>query len=148
MALWLVRAGRHGEREDFALENNVVVIGWDALKDLSGISSRDELIRVMAEAYPDEKPKARLNYASQIWAFVGRIQEGDWVALPLKRRSAIAIGEVTGGYRYVAGNPEGARHVRPVRWIDTDIPRSRFDQDILNPLQKPIGFCYAEADLK
>lgn len=131
MALWLVRAGRHGEREDFALENNVVVIGWDGLKDLSAISSRDELVRVMAEVYPDEKPKARLNYASQIWAFVGRIQEGDWVVLPLKKRSAIAIGQITGGYKYEAGNPEGARHTRPVKWLDTDIPRSRFDQDIL-----------------
>ncbi len=77
MALWLVRAGRHGEREDFALENNVVVIGWDALKDLSGISSRDELIRVMAETYPNEKPKARLNYASQIWAFAGQFQKAE-----------------------------------------------------------------------
>ncbi|WP_287962965.1 hypothetical protein [Alcanivorax sp.] len=74
MALWLVGAGRHGEREDFALENNVVVIGWDGLEDLSAISSRDDLVRVMAEVYPDGKPKARLNYASQVWAFVGRPQ--------------------------------------------------------------------------
>jgi len=67
MALWLVRAGRHGEREDFALEHNVVVIGWDGLKHLSALSSRVELVQVMAEAYPDEKPKARLNYASPIF---------------------------------------------------------------------------------
>ena len=29
MALWLVRAGSHGEREDFAIQNKVAVIGWD-----------------------------------------------------------------------------------------------------------------------
>ena len=31
MALWLVRAGRHGERENMALENGLAFIGWEEL---------------------------------------------------------------------------------------------------------------------
>ena len=37
MALWLVRAGKRGEQEEFALNNRVAVIGWDDLPDLSQI---------------------------------------------------------------------------------------------------------------
>jgi len=38
MSVWLVRAGKNGEREDFALENGVAVIGWDELPDLARAS--------------------------------------------------------------------------------------------------------------
>ena len=37
MAVWLVRAGRNGERESFALEENLAVIGFDDLPDLSHV---------------------------------------------------------------------------------------------------------------
>jgi restriction system protein len=43
MSLWLVRAGRHGEQEQGALEYNVVAIGWNEFSDLSDIKTRDEL---------------------------------------------------------------------------------------------------------
>ncbi|WP_346864991.1 hypothetical protein [Methanocalculus sp. MSAO_Arc2] len=35
MTLWLVRAGRYGEREQLALEKKIAVIGWDDVPDLS-----------------------------------------------------------------------------------------------------------------
>ena len=57
MTLWLIRAGRYGEREDFALENKLAVIGWDNLPDLSRIENREELAEILAEKYPDEKAK-------------------------------------------------------------------------------------------
>ena len=53
MAVWLVRAGRDGEREDVALEKGLAVIGWPRLPDLTGIRSRDELETLMRDAYPD-----------------------------------------------------------------------------------------------
>ena len=43
---------------------------------------------------PDEKPKAIINGVSQINAFVHRIAKGDWVVLPLKHKSAIAVDSV------------------------------------------------------
>ena len=33
MTVWVVRAGRDGQREEFALDNNMVLIGWDELSD-------------------------------------------------------------------------------------------------------------------
>jgi restriction system protein len=37
MTLYLVRAGKYGDRERVALKNNVVTIGWNEFSDLSGI---------------------------------------------------------------------------------------------------------------
>ncbi len=130
MALWLVRAGARGEREDFALEKNLAVIGWEKLDDLSGIESREALLKKMEAAYPDAKRKTLLNWASQIWLFIKEMQPDDLVALPLKQRRAVTIGRVTGAYQYRPDLPPDARHTRPVEWIK-EIPRSAMDQDLL-----------------
>lgn len=49
MALWLVRAGKNGEQEEVALEQNVVTIGWSELGDLSAIDDREELRSLFEE---------------------------------------------------------------------------------------------------
>lgn len=141
MAVWLVRAGRAGEREGLALNQGLAVIGWDELPDLSAVSSRDELEALIRAAHSDLKPKAVLNYAAQVWAFVNRIMEDDLIVLPLKTQSAIAIGKPTGPYEHRPDNPPGAQHVRPVKWIRDDIPRTAFDQDLLYSLGAFLTVC-------
>ena len=96
MALWGVRAGRDGEQQDFAIDHSVVVIGWSELPDLSGIASREALKELMSSCYPSEKLGTINNWTGQVWALLSRIAVGDLVALPLKRRSAIALGRVYG----------------------------------------------------
>ncbi len=130
MALWLVRAGRQGEREDLALSQNIAVIGWDELGDLSDIVTREALIARLEETYPDAKRKTLLNWASQLFPFIREMKPGDLIALPLKRRPAIAFGRVTGDYQYRADLPTDARHTRPVKWIKS-ASRSRLEQDLL-----------------
>ena len=39
MSIWLVRAGRYGEREKRALDHGIVGIGWEELPNLSKIKS-------------------------------------------------------------------------------------------------------------
>ena len=54
MALWLVRAGRHGEHEQRFLEENRVYLTWSGLSsDLTKLRSRDELRELLTEIYPD-----------------------------------------------------------------------------------------------
>ena len=130
MTLWLVRAGSRGENESLALSENVVVIGWNELGDLSTVRDKDELLERLEQVYPDAKSKTLLNWRSQIWPFFAEMKIGDLVALPLKQRPAIAFGEVTGNYQYRPDFPDGARHTRPVRWIK-EVPRSQIDQDLL-----------------
>ena len=141
MSVWLVRAGRNGEREEFALENGVAVIGWDELPGLAQIDSREKLFELMQQSYPDERKMAVANFVGQVWAFRGRIEKDDLIVLPLKTRSMIAIGRCRGAYKYQSGNPEGSRHTRPVEWIREDIPREVFGKDLLYTLGAFMTVC-------
>lgn len=131
MTVWLVRAGQHGEREEFALEKGVAVIGWDQLPDMTSCSTPEELRKSYIETYPDAKPRKISNHVGQLWAFRERLQEGDTVVLPLKTRSAIAFGQVKGPYCYRPDFPADARHTRDVKWIRTDVPKTDIGRDLL-----------------
>ena len=133
MTIWVARAGKYGERENLALEEGRAFIGWPELGDLSKHKSRDEIQKLLEEAYPDDVKLGTVkNHAAQIFNFQKSMQVGDMFALPLKTRHAIAFGKVAGEYEYLADNPEDVRHSRKIEWMKGEpISRSEFDQDIL-----------------
>jgi restriction system protein len=131
MAVWGVRAGRHGESESYAIDNNVVVIGWDELGDVGMCDAREQIAELIRDAYTDVKPTTLPIWTGEVWAFKDRIKEGDIVVLPLKTRSALAIGRISGPYSYNEHAPPGAYHQRKVTWLRTDLPRTEVDQDLL-----------------
>src|ERR1039458_3325780 len=55
---------------------------------------------------------------------------GDTVVLPRKLTSQVALGTVTGPYKHVKIGGE-FRHIRPVKWVRPDVPRTAFRQDLL-----------------
>src|ERR1700674_2278641 len=134
MTFWVVRAGKHGENENYALENSVVAIGWEELGDITTIKDREALQHLFGETYPDENIATTRMWTGEVWALKERIQKDDWVALPLKSRAAIAIGRVVGPYKYVPNAPHDAKHQRPVKWLRTDLPRADVEQDLLYSL--------------
>ena len=134
MALWGVRAGRHGERENYAIDNNCVVTGWNEVPDLGAIADRNALLDLLKHIYPSEGEGTVKNWETQLWAFAKRIQVGDLIALPRKLSSTIAFGRASGSYRFVPSAPPGAIHQIPVEWITIDLPRQRIDQDLLYSL--------------
>lgn len=131
MALWMVRAGKEGDQELTAIDKSVITIGWADLEDLSGVNSKEDLEAEIRKVYSDASPNTLANYIGQIWAFISRIQIKDWVVLPLKTRSAIAVGEVLSGYEYRTDLGNHVHHTRKVKWLKTDLPRTAFDQDLL-----------------
>ena len=141
MAVWLVRAGRRGEQEQAALDNSLVTIGWNVLPDLSGITTREALADVYRQHSPDASPKKVSHHVGQLWTFRERMKEGDLAVLPLHIQSAIAIGKITGQYQYRTDLGDDVHHVRPVEWLQTDIPRTAFDQDILYSLGAFMTVC-------
>ena len=143
MTLWLTRAGRFGEGETLALEKNLAVIGWEEMPDLAQYPDRESLKAGIAERYPDRSPGAVTNWAGQLWTFVHQIQKGDLVALPMKSRSAIVIGEVEGPYEYRADLGEKFRHTRRVKWFP-EMARTAFDQDLLYSLGAFMTVCKIE----
>lgn len=141
MAVWLVRAGRRGEQEQIALDNNLVTIGWNELPDLSGIETREALAELYRQTHPDDPPTLIANQVGQVWAFRQRMQQGDLAVLPLKTQAAIAIGRITGPYCYRRDVSESVQHTRPVKWLHTDLPRTTFDQDLLHSLGSLLTVC-------
>lgn len=141
MALWMVRAGKYGERENLALEEGLVIIGWEELGDLSKVGSRDELKDLFDQTYPNIGTSQRDNWVAQVWAFKARIEKGDLVALPSKTQPTIAIGRVEGDYECRAISTGESVHCRPVRWIAPDVPRSQIGQDLLYSLGAFMTVC-------
>ena len=102
MALWLIRAGQHGEFERKFLDDKRVYLIWEELaRDLSVVESQPALREILAETYPDASKGKISNHGGQIWAFSHRMQPGDWVVLPSKLKPAIHVGEITGQYQVI-----------------------------------------------
>lgn len=145
MSLWLVRAGSAGEYESKFLKDGRIYVTWGRFdRDLTSLGSREELIGVLESTYPETKPRAVANWASQIWPFVGRMQPGDWVVLPSKTKAVLHFGEITGQYHFNAAGPDPYFHYRTVKWFAQDIPRSRFDQDLLYSFGAFLTICRIE----
>ncbi len=132
MAIWLIRAGSHGEYEQKFIQEGKVYVTWDDLNlDLSQLQMRSQLTSAMEERYPNAKPKAVMNWVSQIWPFAHEMQKGDLVVMPLKSQPAIYIGEITGDYHAQTTGPNPFFHWRSVKWIGEAIPRTHFGKDLL-----------------
>lgn len=139
---WLTRAGRYGERDQWALDNGVTPGGYGEVPDLSGCRSLEDVRVIVAAAVPDASPNAVKNYSAQLWALSHRMNVGDYVVLPAKSTSQLAIGRITGAYRYDAAEAdEMRRHVRSVDWLRVDIPRTAIKQDLLYSLGAFSTYC-------
>lgn len=128
--VFLARGGKGGEDEEYALENGLAIIGWEEVPSLARAQSYEEVRQVVETTFPGKKPRAIGNWAGQLWAFAVAMQKDDLVVLPQKLTSQIAIGRVSGPYKYqnINGRP---RHTRQVEWLRTDVPRTDFKQDLL-----------------
>ncbi len=142
MSLWMVRAGRHGEYERRYLERHRIYLNWDGLTyNLADIDSMDALQDVLEDFYPDAGRKTLIHHAGQIWTFVKRMKVGDWVVTPSKHKPAIHVAKIIGDYRYDESEGDPWYHYREVEWLQTDIPRSNFDQDLLYSMGAFMAIC-------
>lgn len=132
MAVWLVRAGSHGEYEQKFIQEGRVYVTWEGLDtDIGAMLDRGQLTAAMLQRYPNEKPKAIQNWVSQVWPFAHDMAVGDLVIVPLKSQPAIQIGEIEGGYHFEPGGPDPYYHWRSVKWVGEAVPRANFTQDLL-----------------
>lgn len=133
MNLWLVRAGKHGEREQACLEEGVVLLGWTNMPDLSQYKTREEMANDYVRYFDGNSANRVGVNVGQLWRFAKEIKVGDLIAMPSKFQPVIHFGKVTKEYTFkglteASGHPEN--HVINVEWIKA-IPRSDFEQDLL-----------------
>lgn len=128
---WIIRAGAHGERDEWALGNGLAGGGFDDYPDLTNVTTREQLAAIGQERHAGEPPGRIANGVGQMWALRKTIQPGDLIVLPLKTTKNIALGICSGGYKYLGDQPEDRRHSVSVDWQRTDVPRSEFKDDLL-----------------
>jgi restriction system protein len=126
--LWIVRAGKHGERELAAIEQNRLLPGFLEVGDLRTLQGRDEILTHLQQVIPGAAQNTLKNFAAQLNQFAHTIHIGDLAVMPRKVTNGVAIGEITGEYIYSADDPH--RHSRSVTWLKPSIPRDAFKQDL------------------
>ena len=132
MALWLVRAGKYGEHEPQFFGNNRIYMTWQEMEEsLQDATSSDDIKAVLQRHLPDTPPAKLGNWAGQIGAFRFHMNPGDLVVVPRKGKASVAIGRITGQYVYGGSAEMPYRHSRSVDWLNLEVPRSVFDQDLL-----------------
>jgi restriction system protein len=143
MAIWLIRAGRNGEHEARFLKENKVYLTWSGLQevDLSVAQNYDQLRGVVQANYPGELPRRLGNWTGQIWAFTLGMKERDWVVMPRRSNGTIALAEILTPYKFDRTADFDYRHYREVRWLNQDVPRGAFDQDLLYSMGAFLTVC-------
>ncbi len=126
--LWIVRAGKHGERELAAIDRSRLLPGFLEVGDLRGCKDRDAVLAHLMQIYPDAGQNRLRNFAAQLNQFVNAIRIGDIVVMPRKVTDGVAIGEVTGDYVFDEGDPY--KHSRAVKWREESVARDVFKQDL------------------
>lgn len=133
MTAWVVRGGKYGEREEEALENGMLTIGFNVTADLTAAQTREQIQELVSQAHPYATSNENGNRTGQLWAFRGQIETGDLVVMPRKGQPTISIGEISGEYQYRPDRPNFL-HGRPVTWIEPEVPRASLDEDLKSSL--------------
>jgi Uncharacterized conserved protein len=131
---WVVRAGVSGERDLWALENNVAGGGFIEFPDLTPADDRQKIRAVAEESMAGEDRFKIANFVGQMLALRCNVKPGDLIVLPLKTTKKVALGICSGGYEYLSDQPESRRHIIRVDWKRTDVSRSAFKDDLLYTL--------------
>lgn len=128
---WTVRTGRSGERTEWGFAKGVVGGGWHEMPDLTGVTDKEQLRSIVSEVYGGSK-NVVANITGQLWTLRTRIQDGDFIVLPIRATSQLAFGQVVGGgYKYLAKEEDPTkRHVVQVKWHKTDVSKSVLKQDL------------------
>ena len=129
MAVWVIRGGKHGERESKALVDNVLTIGWNNLDDLTNVETKKQVREVIQSANPHFTQFQLGKYAGEVWAFIDTLKAGDLVVMPRKGQPTFAVGEISGDYKYCKSDLE-MPHGRGVSWIKQEIPKNDLKEDL------------------
>ena len=142
MALWMLRAGRHGEYEDRFLSTSRIYLTWgDTIPhDASTFTSRADVVQTLRERWPNASEGRIRNHAGQLWAFLRTMRPDDLVAVPSKKTPELHFGVIRSDAQFDAGAEPDYRHYREVTWLRA-VPRAAMDKDILYSLGAIMTIC-------
>ncbi|MDJ1121820.1 AAA family ATPase [Olsenella sp. YH-ols2217] len=113
---WLYSPGEQATLWDGVRECGSMVVGWDALGDLSQYGSKAAVLEALDAAADDGRHHH--NDAGCAWAFASEMVPGDVVYAKRGSKRLVGRGVVTGEYTHDEEGPEGLRNLRDVEWTD------------------------------
>ncbi|MCA6437013.1 MAG: restriction endonuclease [Bacteroidetes bacterium] len=129
MNLWMVRAGKHGEKEEICIDKGLVIISWNELPNLKTLKTKESLKEEYQKHYSEKSIYSLGSKVGQIWRFANDIKKGDLIVLPSKFTPAIHLGIAVGEYEFKEIEREFS-HIIKVKWEKT-ISRTEFEEDLL-----------------
>lgn len=117
-AVWVVKMTDVSTTASPIKDKSAIAIGWHELGDLSAATNREQLLQMVKQASPADKPMQQAMAAGQVYRFVNEMRPGDYVLTPIRATRTVLIGKVEGGYEF---NPNLFQrehpHVRKVSWL-------------------------------
>ena len=122
--------GIHTQDDLLFLNESLIAIGWNALKDLSLLPKTKEALKnKYQEVYPYAKKMSMASCVGSISRFAFDMQVGDYIVFPSKFNREINLGVVDSEY-YYEPNAQMYAHRRKVKWLK-HLPRVAFTQGAL-----------------
>jgi restriction system protein len=136
MRAWKFRPGSDDKTVQAVLKTGRVRLDYE-VPDLRPDMTRNDLINAIQTHNPDRSDKGVRARAGQLVAMFGNMTNGDLAIVPRDKGKAMMIGEITSDQPSVSGTVVEVQ----VRWMDENIPLSRFDQDLRYSFMAIHKFC-------
>ena len=133
---WKLRPGSDDKTIQRVLKTGKVWLDYE-VPGLRLDMTREDLINVIQTHNPDRSDKGVRARAGQLAALFGNVTKGDLAIVPRDKGKAMMIGEITSDRPSVSGTAVEVQ----VRWIDENVPLSRFDQDLRYSFMAIHKFC-------
>lgn len=139
--VWCVRADA-GRYAPAFLQGSFAGIGWEAMTDLSSVTSRDELYPLYRAAYPDDNSNIVVGQqVGQLARFLIEMKSGDTVITPDANTELLHVGvvEPDPSYFYLPNDPSCRYpHRRRVKWFQKPLMRTGLSVPLQNTLQSSL----------
>lgn len=136
MRAWKLRLGSDDKTVPEVVKTGLVRLDYE-VPGLRPDMAREELIRAIRNYNPDRSDKGVRARAGQLDALFNQVRKGDLALVPRNKGRAMMIGEILSDRPTVSGPTVEVQ----VRWIDADVPISRFDQDLRYSFMAIHKFC-------
>jgi restriction system protein len=119
-----------------------MAIGWNDVKDLRRLKSKEELYPLYKKAYPEDTSNIVIGQqVGQMARFLFDIQAGDYVITPDADTELLHIGVVQPSPPYYYGDAsDGCQffHRRPVKWLPGTFKRGAFSVPFQNTMRSSL----------
>lgn len=133
---WKLRPGSDNKTVQETLRTGVVRLDYE-VSGLRPDMTREEMIDAIRTSNPDRSDKGVRARAGQIDALFNQVRQGDLALVPRDKGRSMMIGEVLSERPAVNGTVVEVQ----VRWVDPEVPMSRFDQDLRYSFMAIHKFC-------